>query len=352
MAENNEKRKALDAALSQIEKQFGKGSVMRLGEYKAMEIEAIPTGALSLDIALGIGGLPRGRIIEIYGPESSGKTTLALSAIAEAQKLGGEVAFIDAEHALDPVHAKKMGVDIDNLIVSQPDTGEQALEITESLVRSGAIDVIVVDSVAALVPKAEIDGDMGDSHMGLQARLMSQALRKLAGAINKQKTVLIFINQLREKIGVMFGNPETTTGGRALKFYSSVRLDIRRIEQIKQNGEVTGHRVRVKVVKNKVAPPFREAEFDLVYNEGISKAGNILDMAVNLDIIVKSGSWFSYNGERIGQGRENVKKYLMDNQDVLEEVEKKVRDNFAKAFEQSLGEEIPEADDDEELEEE
>ena len=352
MSENNEKRKALDAALSQIEKQFGKGSVMRLGEYKAMEIEAIPTGALSLDIALGIGGLPRGRIVEIYGPESSGKTTLALSVIAEAQKLGGEVAFIDAEHALDPVHAKKLGVNIDNLIVSQPDTGEQALEITESLVRSGAIDVIVVDSVAALVPKAEIDGDMGDSHMGLQARLMSQALRKLAGAINKQKTVLIFINQLREKIGVMFGNPETTTGGRALKFYSSVRLDIRRIEQIKQNGEVTGHRVRVKVVKNKVAPPFREAEFDLVYNEGISKAGNILDMAVNLDIIVKSGSWFSYNGERIGQGRENVKKYLMDNQDVLEEVEKKVRDNFAKAFEQSLGEEIPEADDDEELEEE
>ena len=351
MAENNEKKKALDAALSQIEKQFGKGSVMRLGEYKAMEIEAIPTGALSLDIALGIGGLPRGRIVEIYGPESSGKTTLALSVIAEAQKLGGEVAFIDAEHALDPVHAKKLGVNIDSLIVSQPDTGEQALEITESLVRSGAIDVIVVDSVAALVPKAEIDGEMGDSHMGLQARLMSQALRKLAGAINKQKTVLIFINQLREKIGVMFGNPETTTGGRALKFYSSVRLDIRRIEQIKQNGEVTGHRVRVKVVKNKVAPPFREAEFDLVYNEGISKAGNILDMAVNLDIIAKSGSWFSYNGERIGQGRENVKKYLMDKPDILSEVEKKVRDNFEKAFEQSLGEE-KEDDETEELNEE
>ena len=315
---------------------------MRLGNYKAMEVDAISTGALSLDIALGIGGLPRGRIIEIYGPESSGKTTLALSVVAEAQKAGGEAAFIDAEHALDPIHAKKLGVDIDNLIVSQPDTGEQALEITESLVRSGALDVIVVDSVAALVPKAEIDGDMGDSHMGLQARLMSQALRKLAGAINKSKTVIIFINQLREKIGVMFGNPETTTGGRALKFYASVRLDIRRIESIKQDGVVTGHRVRVKVVKNKVAPPFREAEFDLVYSEGISKIGNIFDMAVNLDIIEKSGSWFSYNGERIGQGRENIKKYLKENPKVLAEVEKKVRDNFAKAFEQSLGEEMPE----------
>ena len=346
MAENVERKKALDIALSQIEKQFGKGSVMRLGEYKAMEIDAIPTGALSLDIALGIGGLPRGRIIEIYGPESSGKTTLALHVIAEAQKQGGEAAFIDAEHALDPVHAKKLGVDIDNLIVSQPDTGEQALEITESLVRSGALDVIVVDSVAALVPKAEIDGDMGDSHMGLQARLMSQALRKLAGAINKSKTIIIFINQLREKIGVMFGNPETTTGGRALKFYASVRLDIRRIESIKQDGEVTGHRVRVKVVKNKVAPPFREAEFDLIYGEGISKIGNIFDMAVNLDIIEKSGSWFSYNGERIGQGRENIKKYLKDNPEVLAEVEKKVRDNFEKAFEQSLGEEEPEEEDD------
>ena len=352
MAENIERKKALDVALSQIEKQFGKGSVMRLGDYKAMEIESIPTGSLSLDIALGIGGLPRGRIVEIYGPESSGKTTLALSVVAEAQKLGGEAAFIDAEHALDPVHAKKLGVDIDNLIVSQPDTGEQALEITESLVRSGAIDVVVVDSVAALVPKAEIDGDMGDSHMGLQARLMSQALRKLAGAINKSKTVLIFINQLREKIGVMFGNPDTTTGGRALKFYSSVRLDIRKIEQIKQNGEVTGHRVRVKVVKNKVAPPFREAEFDLVYNEGISKVGNIVDMAVNLDIIVKSGSWFSYKGEKICQGRENVKKYLTDNPEIMNEVEKKVRDNFEKAFEQSLGEEMPEEDDDDDLGEE
>ena len=341
MGENTEKKKALEMAMSQIEKQFGKGSVMKLGEFKAMEIEAIPTGALSLDIALGIGGVPRGRIIEIYGPESSGKTTLALHVIAEAQKMGGEAAFIDAEHALDPVYAKKLGVDIDNLIVSQPDTGEQALEITESLVRSGALDVIVVDSVAALVPKAEIDGDMGDSHMGLQARLMSQALRKLAGAINKSKTVLIFINQLREKIGVMFGNPETTTGGRALKFYASVRMDIRKIENIKQDGEFKGSRVRVKIVKNKVAPPFREAEFDVVYGEGISKAGNILDMAVDLDIIEKAGSWFSYDGNRIGQGRENVKKYLQDNPDVLKEVEEKVRENFAKAFEQSLGEELP-----------
>ncbi len=347
MGENTEKKKALEMAMSQIEKQFGKGSVMKLGEFKAMEIEAIPTGALSLDIALGIGGVPRGRIIEVYGPESSGKTTLALHVIAEAQKMGGEAAFIDAEHALDPIYAKKLGVDIDNLIVSQPDTGEQALEITESLVRSGALDVIVVDSVAALVPKAEIDGDMGDSHMGLQARLMSQALRKLAGALNKTKTVLIFINQLREKIGIMFGNPETTTGGRALKFYASVRMDIRKIENIKQDGEIKGSRARVKVIKNKVAPPFREAEFDIMYGEGISKTGNILDMAVNLDIIEKAGSWFSYNGEKIGQGRENVKKYLQANPDILEEVEKKVRDNFAKAFEQSLGEELPKVDEEE-----
>ena len=351
MAENIDKKKALETALSQIEKQFGKGSVMKLGDYKAMEIEAIPTGALSLDMGLGIGGLPRGRIIEIYGPESSGKTTLALHVVAEAQKEGGEAAFIDAEHALDPVYAKKLGVDIDNLIVSQPDTGEQALEITESLVRSGALDVIVVDSVAALVPKAEIDGDMGDSHMGLQARLMSQALRKLAGAINKSKTVLIFINQLREKIGVMFGNPETTTGGRALKFYASVRLDIRKAENIKQDGEIKGSRTRVKVVKNKVAPPFREAEFDIVYGEGISRAGNILDMAVNMDIIEKSGSWFSYNGERIGQGRENVKKYLKENPEILDEVESKVRSNAEKAFEESLGEEIPEIDMDDDGEE-
>ena len=350
MAENTEKKKALEAAMSQIEKQFGKGSVMKLGEFKAMEIEAIPTGALSLDMALGIGGVPRGRIIEVFGPESSGKTTLALHVVAEAQKMGGEAAFIDAEHALDPVYAKKLGVDIDNLIVSQPDTGEQALEITESLIRSGALDVIVVDSVAALVPKAEIDGDMGDSHMGLQARLMSQALRKLAGAINKTKTVLIFINQLREKRGVMFGNPETTTGGRALKFYASVRLDIRKIENIKQDGEVKGNRVRVKVIKNKVAPPFREAEFDIVYGEGISKAGNILDMAVNMDIIEKSGSWFSYDGNRIGQGRENVKKYLKENPEILADVEQKVRANFAKAFQDSLGEELPEVDEDGEFE--
>ena len=349
MSENAEKRKALEVAMNQIEKQFGKGSVMKLGEFKAMEVEAIPTGALSLDIALGIGGVPRGRIVEVFGPESSGKTTLALHIIAEAQKMGGEAAFIDAEHALDPVYAKKLGVDIDNLIVSQPDTGEQALEITESLVRSGALDVIVVDSVAALVPKAEIDGDMGDSHMGLQARLMSQALRKLAGAINKSKTVLLFINQLREKIGVMFGSPETTTGGRALKFYASVRMDIRKIEMMKQDGQIVGNRVRVKVIKNKVAPPFREAEFDILYGKGISKVGNILDMAVNLDIVEKSGAWFSYNGQRISQGRENAKRYLEEHPETMNEIEKKVRENFAKAFEQSLGEEMP-VDSDEETE--
>ncbi len=349
MSENAEKRKALEVAMNQIEKQFGKGSVMKLGEFKAMEVEAIPTGALSLDIALGIGGVPRGRIVEVFGPESSGKTTLALHIIAEAQKMGGEAAFIDAEHALDPVYAKKLGVDIDNLIVSQPDTGEQALEITEALVRSGALDVIVVDSVAALVPKAEIDGEMGDSHMGLQARLMSQALRKLAGAINKSKTVLLFINQLREKIGVMFGNPETTTGGRALKFYASVRMDIRKIEMMKQDGQVVGNRVRVKVIKNKVAPPFREAEFDILYGKGISKVGNILDMAVNLDIVEKSGAWFSYNGQRISQGRENAKRYLEEHPETMNEIEKKVRENFAKAFEQSLGEEMP-VDSDEETE--
>ena len=337
--ENPEKKKALEVAMGQIEKQFGKGSVMKLGEFQAMNIEAIPTGALGLDIALGIGGVPRGRIIEIYGPESSGKTTLALHIIAEAQKMNGEAAFIDAEHALDPVYAKHLGVDIDNLIVSQPDTGEQALEITEALIRSGALDVIVVDSVAALVPKAEIDGDMGDSHIGLQARLMSQALRKLAGAINKSKTVLIFINQLREKVGIMFGNPETTTGGRALKYYSSVRLDIRKIENIKQDGEVVGNRARVKVVKNKVAPPFREAEFDIVYGKGISKEGNILDIGVNLDIVEKSGSWFSYNGERIGQGRENVKKYMKEHPEMMAEIEEKIRAKFSEAFEKSLGDE-------------
>ena len=337
--DNSEKMRALEAALGQIEKQFGKGSVMKLGDYTAMNVEAIPTGALSLDIALGIGGIPRGRIIEVFGPESSGKTTLALHLIAEAQKMGGEAAFIDAEHALDPVYAKHLGVNIDELIVSQPDTGEQALEIAEALVRSGALDIIVVDSVAALVPKAEIDGDIGDAHVGLQARLMSQALRKLAGVINKSKCVIVFINQLREKVGVMFGNPETTPGGRALKFYASVRLDIRRVESLKQDGEVIGNRTRVKVVKNKVAPPFREAEFDIIYGKGISKEGNILDAAVNLDIVEKSGSWFSYNGERIGQGRENVKEYLAKNPKIAEEIEGKIRANYEKAFEKSLGEE-------------
>ena len=352
MGDNSEKRKALDAAMSQIEKQFGKGSVMKLGEYKSMNVESISTGALNLDIALGIGGIPRGRIVEIYGPESSGKTTLALHAVAEAQKLGGEAAFIDAEHALDPAYAKKIGVDIDNLIVSQPDTGEQALEIAEALIRSGAIDIVVVDSVAALVPKAEIDGDMGDAHVGLQARLMSQALRKLAGTINKTNAIIIFINQLREKVGVMFGNPETTAGGRALKYYASVRMDIRRIESIKQDGEVIGNRTRVKVVKNKVAPPFREAEFDIIYGRGISKEGCVLDLAVSLDIIEKSGSWFSYKGEKIAQGRENVKKYLLENPKIMEEVEKKVRDNSNKAFENALVEEDEASEEDAEEPEE
>ena len=350
--DNLEKKRALEVALGQIEKQFGKGSIMKLGEYQEMNVEAIPTGALSLDVALGIGGIPRGRIIEVYGPESSGKTTLALHAIAETQKMGGEAAFIDAEHALDPVYAKHLGVDIDNLIVSQPDTGEQALEITEALIRSGALDVIVVDSVAALVPKAEIDGDMGDSHVGLQARLMSQALRKLAGIVNKSKTVILFINQLREKVGILFGNPETTTGGRALKFYASVRLDIRKIENIKQDGEVIGNRARVKVVKNKVAPPFREAEFDIIYGKGISKVGNILDIAVNLDIINKAGAWFSYNGEKIGQGRENTKTYLEQNPKMLKEVEEKIRANFSQAFEKSLVDEELQEDDEEMLEDE
>ena len=334
------KEKALELALSQIEKQFGKGAVMKLGEFKTTDVEAISTGALSLDVALGIGGIPRGRIIEIYGPESSGKTTLALHMIAECQKSGGEAAFIDAEHALDPVYAKHLGVDIDNLIVSQPDTGEQALEIAEALIRSSAIDLVVVDSVAALVPKAEIDGEMGDTHVGLQARLMSQALRKLAGVLNRSNASLVFINQLREKVGVMFGSPETTPGGRALKFYASVRLDIRKIEAIKQDSEIVGNKVRVKVVKNKVAPPFRETEFDIIYGKGISKSGNILDLAVNLDIIEKAGAWFSYNGERIGQGRENAKKYIENNPELMQELDQKVRKNFNEAFEQSLCEEI------------
>lgn len=325
MVDVNEKKKALDLALSQIEKQFGKGSIMRLGEGAKLNLDYIPTGSLDLDIALGIGGLPKGRIIEIYGPESSGKTTVALHVIAESQKMGGNAAFIDAEHALDPGYAEKLGVKIEDLIISQPDTGEQALEITEALVRSGAIDIIVVDSVAALVPKAEIDGEMGDSHMGLQARLMSQALRKLTGAINKSNATIIFINQLREKIGVMFGNPETTTGGRALKFYASVRLDIRRIDSIKQGDEVTGNRTRVKVVKNKVAPPFKQAEFDIMYGQGISKYGNILDAGVTAEIINKAGSWFSYNDQKLGQGRENSKDYLRDNPEVADEIEKKVR---------------------------
>lgn len=324
----NDKKKAIELAMSQIEKQFGKGSVMKLGETAKLNIEVIPTGSIELDIALGIGGIPKGRIIEIYGPESSGKTTVALHIIAEAQRKGGEAAFIDAEHALDPIYARKLGVDIDNLIVSQPDTGEQALEIAETLVRSGAIDVIVIDSVAALVPKAEIEGDMGDAHVGLQARLMSQALRKLAGAINKSKTSAIFINQLREKVGVMFGNPETTPGGRALKFYASVRLDVRRIDSIKQGNELSGNRTRVKVVKNKLAPPFKQAEFDIMYGEGISKEGCILDVAVNNDLVQKSGSWYSYNDNRIGQGRENAKQYLKDNPEISKDIENKIRNFF------------------------
>ncbi len=333
----DEKKKALELVMSQIEKQFGKGAVMKLGEVSHVSADAIPTGALSLDIALGVGGLPRGRIIEIYGPESSGKTTVALHCIAEAQRAGGEAAFIDAEHALDPVYAKNLGVDIDNLIVAQPDTGEQALEICEALIRSGAIDMIVVDSVAALVPKAEIDGEMGDQFVGLQARLMSQAMRKLSGVVSKSKTVAIFINQLREKVGIMFGNPEVTPGGRALKFYSSVRLDVRRIETIKQGTELIGNRTRVRVVKNKVAPPFKEAEFDIIYGEGISKVGCILDVAVSLDIVKKSGAWFSYGSQRIGQGRENVKNYLKENPELAKEIESKVKAEYEKAFLSSIG---------------
>ncbi|NLN42287.1 MAG: recombinase RecA [Clostridiales bacterium] len=323
-----EKQKALDMALSQIEKQFGKGSIMRLGSDTHLNVEVIPTGCLELDIALGVGGLPRGRVIEIFGPESSGKTTVALHVIAEAQKLGGTAAFIDAEHALDPSYTAKLGVDLDNLLVSQPDTGEQALEITEALVRSGAIDVVVIDSVAALVPKAEIEGEMGDSHVGLQARLMSQALRKLSGIISKSNTVAIFINQLREKVGVMFGNPEVTPGGRALKFYSSIRLDVRRVETLKQGSDMVGNRTRVKVVKNKVAPPFKQAEFDIIYGEGISKEGSILDLAASKNIINKSGAWYSYGDIRLGQGRENAKQFLRENKDLRDEIELKVLKEF------------------------
>ena len=323
---NEEKLKALDAALAQIEKQYGKGSVMKLGDNaKNMNVEAVPTGSLSLDIALGIGGMPRGRIIEIYGPESSGKTTVALHVVAEVQKRGGIAGFIDAEHALDPVYAKNIGVDIDNLYISQPDSGEQALEITETMVRSGAIDVLIIDSVAALVPKAEIDGEMGDSHVGLHARLMSQALRKLTAVISKTNCLVIFINQLREKVGVMFGNPETTTGGRALKFYASVRMEVRRIETIKAGGEGVGNRTRVKIVKNKVSPPFKEAEFDIMFGTGISREGDILDLAAKCDIVNKSGAWYAYLGEKIGQGRENAKMYLKENPDVMKEIEDKVR---------------------------
>lgn len=327
--EREEKLKALDAALVQIEKQYGKGAVMKLGDPSAqMNVETIPTGSLSLDVALGLGGIPKGRIVEIYGPESSGKTTVTLHMIAEVQKRGGIAGFIDAEHALDPVYAKNIGVDIDNLYISQPDSGEQALEITETMVRSGAIDIVVVDSVAALVPKAEIEGDMGDSHVGLQARLMSQALRKLTSVISKSNCTVVFINQLREKVGIMFGNPETTTGGRALKFYSSVRLDVRRIESLKQGGEVIGNRTRVKVVKNKIAPPFKEAEFDIMFGEGISMAGDILDLAAEIGVINKSGAWYAYEGNKIGQGRENAKLYLKSNPDVCAEVEAKVRAHY------------------------
>ena len=321
--------RALESALAQIEKQYGKGSVMKLGDTNAhMNIETVPTGSISLDIALGLGGVPKGRIIEVYGPESSGKTTVALHMVAEVQKRGGIAGFIDAEHALDPVYAKNIGVDIDNLYISQPDNGEQALEITETMVRSGAIDIVIVDSVAALVPKAEIDGDMGDSHVGLQARLMSQALRKLTAVISKSNCIVIFINQLREKVGVMFGNPETTTGGRALKFYSSIRLDVRRIEQLKMSGEIIGSRTRIKVVKNKIAPPFKEAEFDIMFGKGISREGDILDIAANENIVIKSGAWYAYNDAKIGQGRENAKIFLRENPAIFAEIEQKVREKF------------------------
>lgn len=323
------KLKALESALAQIEKQYGKGSVMKLGDTSAhMNIETVPTGSLSLDVALGLGGIPKGRIVEVYGPESSGKTTVALHMVAEVQNRGGIAGFIDAEHALDPAYAKNIGVDIDNLYISQPDNGEQALEITETMVRSGAVDIVIVDSVAALVPKAEIDGDMGDSHVGLQARLMSQALRKLTAVISKSNCIVIFINQLREKVGVMFGSPETTTGGRALKFYSSIRLDVRRIEALKQGGEIVGNRTRIKVVKNKIAPPFKEAEFDIMFGQGISREGDVLDLAANEGIVVKSGAWYAYNDAKIGQGRENSKLYLKENPDIFEEIKQKVREKF------------------------
>lgn len=324
----SDRKQALDMALKQIEKQFGKGSIMKLGEQEGQTVSTVSSGSLSLDVALGVGGYPRGRVVEIYGPESSGKTTVALHAIAEAQKQGGQAAFIDAEHALDPVYAKALGVNIDDLLLSQPDTGEQALEIAEALVRSGAVDIIVVDSVAALVPKAEIEGEMGDSHVGLQARLMSQALRKLSGAINKSKSTAIFINQIREKVGVMFGNPETTPGGRALKFYSSVRLEVRRAETLKQGNEMVGNKTRIKVVKNKVAPPFKQAEVDIMYGEGISREGEILDIGSDLDIVQKSGAWFSYNGEKLGQGRENAKQFLKDNRDVYDEITTAIRSHY------------------------
>ena len=349
---NEEKQKALEAALGHIEKQYGKGSVMKLGDSSSnMVVEAVPTGSLGLDIALGVGGVPKGRIVEIYGPESSGKTTVALHMVAEVQKRGGIAGFIDAEHALDPVYAKNIGVDIDNLYISQPDNGEQALEITETMVRSGAVDIVIVDSVAALVPKAEIEGDMGDSHVGLHARLMSQALRKLTAAISRSNCVVIFINQLREKVGVMFGNPETTTGGRALKFYASVRLDVRRTETLKQGGEMVGNHVKVKVVKNKVAPPFKQAEFDIMFGTGISREGEILDLASECNVVNKSGAWYSYNGERIGQGRENVKIFLKDHPEVCEEIEKQVRIQYHLLPEEEAAQQNPAAQDAEEEQE-
>ena len=352
LANNEEKKKALDAAIAKLEKDFGKGAVMRLGESGAhVAVETVPTGCLSLDLALGLGGVPKGRVIEVYGPESSGKTTVALHMISEVQKRGGIAGFIDAEHALDPVYAKNIGVDIDNLYISQPDNGEQALEITETMVRSGAVDIVIVDSVAALVPKAEIEGDMGDSHVGLHARLMSQALRKLTAAISRSNCVVIFINQLREKVGVMFGNPETTTGGRALKFYASVRLDVRRTETLKQGGEMVGNHVKVKVVKNKVAPPFKQAEFDIMFGTGISREGEILDLASECNVVNKSGAWYSYNGERIGQGRENVKIFLKDHPEICEEIEKQVRIQYHLLPEEEAAQQNPAAQDAEEEQE-